>query len=252
MQRTENTETGTSGSPRPGLSVTAQAERAEDQFFEALLAVAAERLDELLADDFLIVDVMSGGVADRTAFIAALRDRLFEFERVDVVERVTRRYGDTTILVGRTEMSGSLGGAPFSAASRYTHVLVRGGDGRWRLASAQRDPVSALQHGDPRPERLGHGGHAEPDPGVRRRARGRAAGKQVEPAPDRRRYRDRARRVRRRARRDHDQLAPGLMSLSSRVTDGDSLATVARAQAQLHAMGAAPGRAHDTLAGQHR
>jgi ketosteroid isomerase-like protein len=137
VKSTENTETGGSGPPRPGLSVTAEAERAEDQFFEALLAAAAERLGELLADDFVIVDVMSGGVADRAAFIAALRDRLVEFERVDLLERVTRRYGDTAIMVGRTEMSGSFGGAPFSAASRYTHVLVRGGDGRWRLASAQ-------------------------------------------------------------------------------------------------------------------
>jgi hypothetical protein len=34
-------------------------------------------------------------VIDRTSFIAAPRDRLLEFERVHLVERLTRRYGDT-------------------------------------------------------------------------------------------------------------------------------------------------------------
>jgi ketosteroid isomerase-like protein len=34
-------------------------------------------------------------------------------------------------------MAGSFAGAAFTAASRYTHVFVRGADTRWRLASAQ-------------------------------------------------------------------------------------------------------------------
>jgi ketosteroid isomerase-like protein len=81
--------------------------------------------------------MMRGGVADRASFLAALRDRVVAFDRVVLVERTTRRYGDAAVIVGRTEMSGTFGGAPFAAASRYTHVLVRDGDDRWRLATAQ-------------------------------------------------------------------------------------------------------------------
>ena len=113
-----------------------EAELAEDQFFDALLAGDVAQLEEVLAEDFLIVDVMSGGVADRASFIAALRDRRLAFERVHLVERQTRRHGDTAIIVGRTEMSGSFEAASFAAASRYTHVFLRGRDGRWRLTSA--------------------------------------------------------------------------------------------------------------------
>jgi ketosteroid isomerase-like protein len=80
-------------------------------------------------------------VIDRTSFIAAPRDRLLEFERVHLVERLTRRYGDTAIIVGRTEMSGSFDAASFAAASRYTHVVLRERNGRWRLASAQRTRI---------------------------------------------------------------------------------------------------------------
>ena len=120
----------------PGRGTEA-AERAEERFFDALAAGDVARIEDLLHEDFLIVDLMSGGVADRASFLAALRDRLVAFDRVQLVERAGRRHGDRAVIVGRTEMSGTFGGAPFAAASRYTHVLVRDGDDRWRLVSAQ-------------------------------------------------------------------------------------------------------------------
>jgi ketosteroid isomerase-like protein len=131
--------------PKDSAMTTAQhdphataAEQAEDEYFGALVAGDADRIDNLLTDDFVIVDINSGAVADRAAFIAAIRDGLLVFERVHLVERLTRRHSDTTMIVGRTEMSGSFGQAPFAAASRYTHVLLRDeADGRWRLATAQ-------------------------------------------------------------------------------------------------------------------
>jgi ketosteroid isomerase-like protein len=114
------------------------AELAEDRFFAALLAGDVASLDTVIADDFLIVDISSGTVADRASFIAALEDGALEFDRIELVERLTRHYGDTAIIVGRTEMSGAFGGVGFAASSRYTHVFVRDSDdGRWRLASAQ-------------------------------------------------------------------------------------------------------------------
>jgi ketosteroid isomerase-like protein len=112
-------------------------EQADDEFFAALTAGDVSRLEPLLDERFLIVDVMSGGVADRAALTTALAERVLEFERVELLERAGRHYGDTAILVGRTQMAGSFAGAAFTAASRYTHVFVRGADARWRLASAQ-------------------------------------------------------------------------------------------------------------------
>jgi ketosteroid isomerase-like protein len=117
-------------------------EQADDQFFEALTAGDARRVEAVLDERFLIVDVMSGTVADRAALVGALDGRVLEFERVELVERTARHYGETAILVGRTQMAGSFGGAGFSTASRYTHVFVRGADAQWRLASAQGTRIS--------------------------------------------------------------------------------------------------------------
>ena len=112
-------------------------EQVEDEFFGALAAGDVSRLEPLLDERFLIVDIMSGGVADRAALTGALAERILAFERVELIERAARHYGDTAILVGRTQMAGSLAGTAFAAASRYTHVFVRDADARWRLASAQ-------------------------------------------------------------------------------------------------------------------
>ena len=112
-------------------------EQVDDAFFDALSAGDVSRLEPLLDERFVIVDVMSGGVADRATLLAALEERVLGFERVELIERAARHYGDTAILVGRTQMAGSFAGAAFAAASRYTRVFVRGADTRWRLASAQ-------------------------------------------------------------------------------------------------------------------
>lgn len=115
---------------------------ADQAFFDALLNADAEALETLLTDDFTIVDVMSGGVHPRDAFIGGVGSRMVVFEEIEVVERAVREYADCAIVVGRTRMRGAFGGAPFGAHSRYTHVFVRQCGG-WKLASAQGTPISA-------------------------------------------------------------------------------------------------------------
>jgi hypothetical protein len=75
--------------PRAG---TDAAQNAEDRS-SSLAAGDFGRIEDLLHEEFLIVDVMRGGVADRASFLAALRDRIVAFDRVQLVERTTRRYG---------------------------------------------------------------------------------------------------------------------------------------------------------------
>lgn len=119
----------------------AEVEDAEDRFFGALRTGDALLAEQHLDAGFLLVDVSSGAVSDRATVVAALRDGALVFERLDLVERTTRLFGEAAIVVGRTAMAGSLAGTPFAVASRYTHVFVRrNGDG-WRLASGQGTPI---------------------------------------------------------------------------------------------------------------
>jgi ketosteroid isomerase-like protein len=117
-------------------------EATDDAFFAALLSADIDALERLLTPDFLIIDIAAGAVTERGSFIAAVRDQTVQFAEIDVAaDRVTRRYGDTGVIVGRTTMRGTIGSVPFEFASRYTHVLVRS-SGHWRLASAQGTPIT--------------------------------------------------------------------------------------------------------------
>ena len=133
----------------PSTSV-AGPERADDRFFAALLAADVAELDNLLAADFLLVDVVGGAVVERSAFIATVGSGLLSLSTIRVLERRTRRHGDTAIVVGRTQMAGSFEGAQFEAASRYTHILVRGPEQEWRLVNAQGTRIAdgLLQQGE--------------------------------------------------------------------------------------------------------
>jgi ketosteroid isomerase-like protein len=106
------------------------------RFFSALIAGDTETLEQIIADDFILVDIMSGGEVDRPALLNVMASGQLRFHKIDLVESRVRHYASTAIVNGRTEMSGQFGDTPFAAGSRYTHVYVQL-DNRWRLVAAQ-------------------------------------------------------------------------------------------------------------------
>ena len=109
----------------------------ERAFFSALLSGNIDSLDSILADDFLMVDVMAGSEITKPMLLAAVGASQVKFEAIDPVESRVRIYSaDTAIIVGRTEMRFRAGEQSFTFSSRYTHVFVLQ-DGSWQLASAQ-------------------------------------------------------------------------------------------------------------------
>ena len=113
---------------------------ADAAFFAALLAADVTRLEELLEEDFLIVDVNQGAVTARAAFIGFVASGAAQFEAIETnpAECVVRIYGTTGLVIGATSMRFKLeDGTSFAARSRYTHVFVRTPAGAWRLVSAQ-------------------------------------------------------------------------------------------------------------------
>jgi ketosteroid isomerase-like protein len=126
---------------RPGIEAV---RRADLGFFGALLDRDIPALESLLADEFLIIDVASGSVHLRGAFLEAINGRMVTFREIKTFpdETVIRLAGPGAgIVVGRTEMSfsGADGGLT-EVASRYAHVFQADGPS-WRLLSAQGTPI---------------------------------------------------------------------------------------------------------------
>jgi ketosteroid isomerase-like protein len=118
--------------------------RADLSFFVALLDRDLAALEKLLAEEFLIIDVSSGTVHPRAAFLEAIEGRVMTFREINtfpdetLIRIVTPGAG---IIVGRTAMSLSdAEGALTEVASRYIHVFHADG-GIWRLVSAQGTPI---------------------------------------------------------------------------------------------------------------
>lgn len=112
---------------------------ADQRFFDALTAGDHETLAQLLAEDFLIVDIQSGSIGTREQLLGLIRSGALVFPAVQAFpdEAIVRTVGDAGIVVGRTRMHFTgPDDTTFHADSRYTHVYAATG-ADWRLLSAQ-------------------------------------------------------------------------------------------------------------------
>jgi len=116
----------------------------DESFFTALLAADHDLLGTILADDFLIIDVLSGQVARRDELLGAISSGQLRFAEVTryAEDRSVRLRDSAAVVAGRTRMVLRYQGNEVTADSRYTHVHTRE-NGRWRLMSAQGTPTRA-------------------------------------------------------------------------------------------------------------
>ena len=114
---------------------------AEDRFYGALVGGNDAALAAVLADDFLLIDVMTGSEIPRDVLVDAVAARQLVLESIERADGRVRQYGDTAIVIGETRMRGRYGEQSFAAHSRYTHVYVKRSAG-WQLVTAQGTPIA--------------------------------------------------------------------------------------------------------------
>lgn len=109
---------------------------ADRRFFQSLLAADAKELDRILADDFVMIDVLTGSEVEKPLLVDVVASGRLRFEKIVPVDSRVRLHDGTAVITGRTELSGHFGEAHFAANSRYTHVFIQQ-QGRWQLLAAQ-------------------------------------------------------------------------------------------------------------------
>ena len=114
---------------------------AGDRFFAALSKSDREALGNVVADDCVLIDVMTGSEVPRSDFVEIVGSRRLVFESIERPGARVRLYGGTAVVTGQTRMIGRFAAQAFQVHSRYTHVYVRGRDG-FRLVNAQGTPVA--------------------------------------------------------------------------------------------------------------
>lgn len=111
-------------------------EVAEQGFFKALIDADQETLDRLLADDFVLIDVLTGSEVSKAALLEIVGAGGLRFEEVNRIDFRVRIYGAVAVVTGQTKIIGGLNGQRFEIGSRYTHVFEEQ-LGDWRMVAAQ-------------------------------------------------------------------------------------------------------------------
>ncbi|HET6373622.1 MAG TPA: nuclear transport factor 2 family protein [Candidatus Polarisedimenticolia bacterium] len=114
---------------------------AEDRFFAALSNGDQEELAGVLADDCVLIDVMTGSEVPRSDFVGLVGSGRLVFASIERLDARVRLYGGTAIVTGQTRMIGRFDALSFRVRSRYTHVYAQDLDA-FRLVNAQGTPVA--------------------------------------------------------------------------------------------------------------
>jgi hypothetical protein len=123
------------------MSDTSGALAADREFFKAVTDGNRDELNWLLADDFILIDVMRGEEVPKTAIVELVGSGQLKFESITPAAEHVRHYGSTAIVIGRTGMRVRFEETAVTVKSRYTHVCVEAQD-HWMMVSAQGTQVS--------------------------------------------------------------------------------------------------------------
>lgn len=109
--------------------------RISDAWDKAIVRKDEKAIADNMAEDFRQIDG-SGNLETKKSFVAGILDPKLAIDPYTVEDFEVRLYGDTALLSGRTRMTGTYDGKPFTSDYRYIDVYVRR-DGVWKIVSVQ-------------------------------------------------------------------------------------------------------------------
>jgi ketosteroid isomerase-like protein len=112
-------------------TLTAQA----DAWDVAIVRKDRARIEANMAEDFRQIDGY-GNIETKASFVEGLVSDGLVIDPYTVEDFEVRLYGDVALLSGRTRMTGSYEGKPFTSHYRYIDIYARR-NGEWKIVSVQ-------------------------------------------------------------------------------------------------------------------
>ena len=107
----------------------------ENEFARAVTSNDADALDELLADDWVIVEP-DGSFIDKARFLGVIKSGALSHESMESTDLRVRIYGNTAVVTGLTATKGKFMGQDFASCERATDIFVKQSD-RWQCVFTQ-------------------------------------------------------------------------------------------------------------------
>ena len=121
--------------PAGADALKAQLKAQADAWDQAIVRKDRAAIEANMADDFRQIDG-AGNIETKTSFVADLVSPDLRIDPYTVEDFDVRLYSDVALLSGRTRMTGSYQGKPFSSHYRYIDIYVQRG-GAWKIVSVQ-------------------------------------------------------------------------------------------------------------------
>jgi ketosteroid isomerase-like protein len=116
-------------------TVVAALTRQADGWDKAIVRKDRAAIEANMADDFRSIDG-AGTVETKPVFVAGLMDAKLTIDPYTVEDFDVRLFGDVALLSGRTRMTGTFDGKPFTSHYRYIDIYAKR-NGRWQIVSVQ-------------------------------------------------------------------------------------------------------------------
>ncbi len=125
-----------------GGSAEQQIATLEDQSRDAALKADTAFLEKTLADDYVGISGMTGGLMTRDQAIQLRKSGDIKYDSIDVGDRKIRIYGNTAVVTSEATVKGTMKGQDISGDYRGTRVWVKQ-KGTWKAVSFQTTPIKS-------------------------------------------------------------------------------------------------------------
>jgi len=119
----------------PNAADLAQLTRQSNDWDAAIVRKDRTAIEVNMADDFRQIDG-DADIETKASFVDGLMSPKLKIDPYTVEDFEVRQYGDTALLSGRTQMTGSWDGKPWTSHYRYIDIYAKQ-NGAWKIVSVQ-------------------------------------------------------------------------------------------------------------------
>lgn len=125
----------------PNAADLAQLTRQSNDWDAAIVRKDRAAIEANMAEDFRQIDG-DADIETKASFVDGLMSPKLKIDPYSVEDFEVRQYGDVALLSGRTQMTGSWDGKPWTSHYRYIDIYAKK-DGVWKIVSVQITRVAA-------------------------------------------------------------------------------------------------------------
>ena len=122
-----------------GPSVEDQLKKMEKDRAEAVVKGDVATLEKLTSDDYILINA-NGQLSDKPTTMNNIKTGNIKLTTNDVSDLKVRVYGNTAVVTGKSNATGSIGGRELKGPVMFTRVYVKN-NGKWQSVAFQQTPI---------------------------------------------------------------------------------------------------------------